>query len=435
MESHTRLTTLPVLGHKRLQGRETKHCNCSGDTPETREPLVDRQPTLPYRILLLHGIPPQYMGGAEFLTLDVLRCLPPNKYRVTAAVKPGGRFEKGLHNIGVATVDLPLEGVCPTRTNRLIMLSFLFRNLRAAIPVSRMIKQGDVDLIYTASRGALLCGSVAGYLAHVPVVVHLHDIPRRSWLYAAFARLGATRIIAPSIATRRLFMRDRLFGQGLIGRTRVVYYGLDLARLVPSRDADAVREELGLDGAYPVIGIVGRIEETKGQREVVDAAREIVTRFPEACLVFVGDVRGPGSAGYFRDLQRTIRQHSLEDHVIFTGFRTDVPNLLNAFDMVVSASWSETFGLSLAEAMALGKPVVATDVGGTGEVVSDGETGLLVPSQDSPSLASAVVNLASDRSTMTAMGVAGRSRVESRFSMESYVQGVTSVYEEILGSD
>jgi glycosyltransferase involved in cell wall biosynthesis len=148
--------------------------------------------------------------------------------------------------------------------------------------------------------------------------------------------------------------------------------------------------------------------------------------FPAARFVIVGD--GPQRD----ELVALARDLGIADRVIFAGFRTDVPDLMSAFDLFVLASVFEPFGLVLVEAMALEKPVVASRVNGIPEVVADGEAGLLVPPRDPHALAEAAARLLRDQALARHMGQAGRGRVLARFTVEAMAGKTMALYEEIL---
>ena len=146
---------------------------------------------------------------------------------------------------------------------------------------------------------------------------------------------------------------------------------------------------------------------------------------PDARFVIAGE-------GELRPaLERQIKEHHLEKHVLLAGFRPDVLSLHKAFDIFVMSSVTEGLGTSLLDAMAAGKPVVATTAGGIPEVVVDGETGILVPPRDHEAMAAAIVALLKDEGLRTRMGRAGRARAETRFSAERMVQDTLRVYQRV----
>jgi glycosyltransferase involved in cell wall biosynthesis len=189
----------------------------------------------------------------------------------------------------------------------------------------------------------------------------------------------------------------------------------------------AVRAELGLPGDAPLVGEVGRLCDVKGQRELIQALAHV----PEARAVLVGADLEQGGA-YQRQLEQTAEAVGVRDRVVFAGRRNDVGDVLAELDVFALPSWTEGLPLVVLEAMARRTPVVATKVGGTPEVVVDGETGLLVPPRDPEALAAALRRLLEDADLRRRLGDAGYARVRDRFSAEAMMRRVLELYDEVL---
>jgi len=160
----------------------------------------------------------------------------------------------------------------------------------------------------------------------------------------------------------------------------------------------------------------------KGQRHLIEAAALVVKKVPDARFVIAGE-------GELRPaLERQIKEHHLEKHVFLAGFRPDILSVHKAFDIFVMSSVTEGLGTSLLDAMACGKPIVATTAGGMPEVVADGQTGLLVPPRDHEAMAEAIVRLLRDPLARAEMAAAGLARVRARFSAERMVDDTLNVY-------
>ena len=208
-------------------------------------------------------------------------------------------------------------------------------------------------------------------------------------------------------------------------RIEVVHDGVDLARVDHARPVDA-HAAFWLPAGAPVIGNVAALAAHKGQRHLVAAAAEVVRHQPDARILIVGE-------GELRPvLDRQIRDLGLERHVLLAGFREDALGLMKSFDLFVMSSVTEGLGSSVIEAMACGKPVVATRAGGLPEAVEDGRTGLLVAPRDERALAAAVLRLLDDGPLRDRLGQAGRASVERDFSVDQLVRRTAQVYEERL---
>ena len=310
-----------------------------------------------------------------------------------------------------------------------------------------------LDLIGLAPRSELDLAA-AWRLARVlkqiqPFVVHAHD-PHGVAVAATAIGYGGLGIKPTLVASRRVdfplklnalsqwkyrqvaaflcasdCIREILIGQG-IPRERVVtvHEGIDLAH-VDAAPPTSVREAFWLPTNAPIVGCVGALVEHKGHRHLIHAAVDIVRAIPEARVVILGEVE-------LRDeLTRMIHELGLERHVLLPGFRPDVLSLLKTFDVFVMPSITEGLGTSILDAMACGKAVVASAVGGIPEVVAAEETGLLVPARNPTALAAAVVRLLGDRPLADRFGAAGRTRVEQRFTAERMVQETLDVYRRL----
>jgi L-malate glycosyltransferase len=220
-------------------------------------------------------------------------------------------------------------------------------------------------------------------------------------------------------------IRQMLVGDGVPPtRAVTVHEGIDLERVDAANPA-SLHEELWLPHQAPIVGNVAALVPHKGQRHLIEAARLVLPQVPDARFVIAGE-------GELRSaLERQIKDHRLDKHVLLAGFRPDVLSLHQAFDIFVMSSVTEGLGTSLLDAMAAGKPVVATRAGGIPEVVVDGETGFLVPPRDHGAMAAAIVKLLKDDGLRGTMGAAGRARAATMFSAERMVQDTLRVYERI----
>jgi len=291
--------------------------------------------------------------------------------------------------------------------------------LGAAWRLARLLRRRRADLLHTHTLAAAnALARLAGAAARVPVVSHLHienhfrPATRRllAWLDNVTARLAA-RLVAVSEDTKRAYER-----QGYPrGRIEVVYNGVDLPADGVYRRNDPAR-----------IGEIARLCDVKGQRELLQA----LARLPDAMLVLAGrDLERGGE--YQDELERESERLGIRERVEF-GFHEDVPGLLETLDVVALPSWTEGLPLVLLEAMARGRPVVATPVGGTPELVTDGETGLLVPPRDPEALAEALRRVLDEPDLARRLGEAARARVAERFSAAEQERRMLEIYDDVV---
>jgi glycosyltransferase involved in cell wall biosynthesis len=255
--------------------------------------------------------------------------------------------------------------------------------------------------------------TIAARLAHVPRILVTHHTPELRREDSAAGRLwwrlswwAGPEVIYTSDSDRRLDARGRL-------RSHVVYLGIDLDRF---RSADRALPPNG-----PVIGNVARLSEQKGQRFLVDALPRIAERHPGARVALVGD--GPLRAA----LERQAASLGVAEHVVFAGQRHDVPRWLASFDVFALPSLFEGLCYAVIEAQAAGVPVVATPVGGVRDTVVDGETGILVPAEDSAALADAIVRLLDDPAEARRLATEAARRA-TRFSRDRMVRETIALY-------
>ena len=204
---------------------------------------------------------------------------------------------------------------------------------------------------------------------------------------------------------------------------RLIYNGVDLQRY-DHQGPVTLRDEYGLEPGSRIVGVVARLEPEKGHQTLIEAWPSVLQKVPDAYLLIVGE-------GSRRDsLEQWASAHRVAHRTIFTGRRDDIPAVTAALDVAVLPSWREAQGLSILEAMALSRPVVASDVGGIPEMVEDGVTGLLVEHDNPVALAAAIVRLLTDRPFAEQIARAGHDLVHDRFCIELMVKAIEEIYDE-----
>jgi glycosyltransferase involved in cell wall biosynthesis len=298
-------------------------------------------------------------------------------------------------------------------------------DLGAAWKLARLIKQLRPDVIHAHDPHGVAMAGIALSMSTLPspppllasrrVDFHLKGSSLSRWKYRQ-----VDCFICASEAIRQILVADGVPED----RTVTVHEGIDLERVEAAPPA-RLHEELWLPHHAPLVGNVAALVPHKGQRRLVEAAALVVRQVPDARFVIAGE-------GELRQaLERQIKEHRLEKHVLLAGFRPDVLSVHKAFDIFVMSSVTEGLGTSLLDAMACAKPVVATTAGGIPEVVADGETGLLVPPRDHHALAEALVRLLNDAALRQRLGRAGLARVREHFTAERMVRETLAVYARV----
>jgi glycosyltransferase involved in cell wall biosynthesis len=300
-------------------------------------------------------------------------------------------------------------------------------DMRALRDLWRLIRALRPDIVHTHSSKAGFLGRMAARLAGVPHIVHTphghvfqgYFSPGTTRAFAALERLAARwtdRIVTLTDAEAD---QHRALGIGRAAQFVTIPSGVDLETVERAAPARVVP-----DGR--VIGCVGRLVPIKGHCHLLDAAPGILAGCPEARFLLVGD-------GELRPtLEAQARMLGVADRVVFTGFREDVPALLAGMDIVVLPSLNEGMGRVLVMAMALGKPVVASRVGGVPELLQEGAAGCLVPPGDSSALAETLRGLLLNPARAKAMGETGRRRA-ARYGARAMVEALTQLYREVAG--
>jgi glycosyltransferase involved in cell wall biosynthesis len=301
----------------------------------------------------------------------------------------------------------------------------------AAWRLNRVIKRLKPDVIHAhdahgvAMAGlALSLGSASAKDGEPPLVVSRRvDFHLRGNSFSRWKHRQVDCFIAASEAIRHMLIADGVPED----RTVTVHEGIDVDHVVSVPLVD-VHQAFFLPHGAPVVGNIAALVPHKGQRHLIEAAHIVVQKLPDVRFVILGE-------GELRDaLERLVKEHRLEKHVLLPGFRTDVLGCLKSFDLFVMSSITEGLGTSLLDAMACSRPIVATEAGGIPEVVQNGVTGVLVPPRDHAALADAIVALVNDKARRQAMGDAGFARVNEKFTVERMIAGTAAVYARAAGT-
>ncbi len=291
----------------------------------------------------------------------------------------------------------------------------------------RLARRERIDIIHTFFEKSEVLGWMISRLAGISHwVTSRRDLGfKRQGLYRKIFRMSG-KDCSMCLAVCRA-VRDQVLAEGVLvpERVEVIYNGLDITAFHGIQKN--VRQELGIVEDVPLVGMVANMNfEIKGHRHFLEAARLVIEHIPTVEFLLVGD--GPLRAEY----QELAQKLGLQGKVRFLGTRTDTPAILSSLDVSVLCSTSEGMSNVILESMAAGKPVVATRVGGSPELVRDGVTGLLVLPADPASLADAVLSLVRDPATARAMGAAGRDLVAEEFAVEAMVWKHEQVYQHIM---
>jgi glycosyltransferase involved in cell wall biosynthesis len=375
-------------------------------------------PTTPLRPLVL--LSSLAAGGAERVAVSLARRLAQRGYPTalcTLTSRHDTHLADELRHAGVTRYDLAAR--------RLSDSSAVFRYFR-------LLARAGIDVVHAHGQDAWILGSVARRLTSVPLILtrHVLDEPADSWRQSLRRRCAldavhrADALVAPSSATA-----DRLAQLAGICTSRIhlIPNGIDLERFHRAGGAAAreeLRRALGFAANQRVVLVPALLRQGKGHDVLLDALPAIRCVVPNVTVVFAG--------GGEREAELRQRAEPHGPGVVFLGHRNDIPELLAGCDLVVLPSYAEALPVALIEAAAAGRPVVATHVGGTADIVEHGVTGLLVPPGDPPALAEAIAAMLNDPTRAHAFGQAGRIVARHRFSLDGHVDRTLELWSQVV---
>jgi len=302
---------------------------------------------------------------------------------------------------------------------------------KAVFRLARVLRKERIDLLQTHLFDAGLLGVLAARLARIPVIVTRHHLDQ-AFLIGTRVHIAldgwmarkADRVVVLSQAVRNhLVSAENIEAESI----EVNYQGFDFENLSPSEaDRQRIRAEFNFTSEF-VIGCVGQLFKTKGHFYLLSAVKDLIADIPEIRVLLLG-------TGDRALVEAMVDELGLQERVIFAGFRSDAAACMSAMDLVVHPSLSEAFCQVLIEAMATGTPLVSTDVGGAAEVVTHGETGLLVPAANVDAITQAVLSLYRNPEQRRQMASAGQASVRQRFTVPRMVLQQLECYRRLLES-
>lgn len=375
------------------------------------------------KVRVLHVVTRLVRRGVPRHVLDVATHLDPERFHVEVLAGQGELWEGSLWE------EAREKGAVTHRVDSLRRSIHPVKDVIALWKLYRKMGRGRYDIVHTHISKAGFLGRLAARWAGVPVVVHTYHgrveeldpgKVKGRFLTACerFAAKQSDALIAVSAAEVE---QKRAVGIGSDSQYHVVRAGIDLSRYLEQQAWDRPQAVTG----RPVIGTIGTLTREKGIDVLIAALPAVLDRHPGLQLCIVGE--GPMEVA----LRRAAIRVGVDAAVHFVGAVEDVRPWLSAFDLLVQPSRSEGLALTVLEAMAMGVPVLATDVGGMSEALADGINGILVPAGDAAKLATALSELLADSSKLADMGRAGTGRIRS-FSLECSVKELEALYEQLL---
>jgi len=371
---------------------------------------------------LLYFLNSLVVGGVERHVLDLIRRVNRDQFDMRLVCPPtlAQHLRSDLNELDVEIDEIEIRS---------------WRQVGEIRRFKQLLRDWQPDIVHSHLYLASRYASPIARLARVPGVLetaHIEENWRIGWrkhlaLLDGIASRFANEIIAVSHAVKRFYVEvKRVPAEKIV----VVHNGIDIARFDPdeARDVGALRNGLGIGPDEKVACIVGRLDDQKGHRFLLEAGKAVFESVPNARFVFAG--RGPLEDS----LKKLASDLTIAERVVFAGFRSDVANIYALSDVVVLPSLFEGLPLTVAEALAMRRPVVATSVSGTPEILLDGQTGFLVPSQEPVPLAKALISLLNNPELSRDFGQRGREHVCEHFSLKQQVEHTEDIYMQTLGA-
>lgn len=372
------------------------------------------------------------VSGAEKSLLEVLRAMPPTILPLVAC--PDGPLVREIAETGVERVPLPGTDGSLKLHPRYTTVA-LWRIAHGAIAVRAIASRHGIAVVHANSIRAGLLTTLAARLGGPPNIVHLRDRLPPSRVSTLTLRVIAK---ADALVANSRYTATSLREAGVTPPARVLGNPVDLIRFDPETvDRRVARATLGLREADFVVAVLAQITPWKGQDDAIRAVAEVRLKYPNVKLLLVGSAKFVAKAtrydnlAYLDHLQRLVAELDLDEQVRFLGERDDVPTVLGATDALLVPSWEEPFGRTVIEAMAMEVPVIATDVGGPAEVVSDGEDGLLLAPRDPHAWATAISTLIESPAMRERIARNGRLR-SCAFGADAHAKALVNLYQDVL---
>ncbi len=387
---------------------------------------------------VLHIITRLDKGGSAETTLLTVSLLNREKYEVflihgfTLESNMGPKENEAVqHDLAMARDKGVRISVIPSLVRR---LSFT-NDILAFISIYRLIKRIKPHIVHTHTSKAGVLGRLAAYLAGVPIIIHTpHGHVFHSYYGLILTNIFVFAEKISSFTTDMIVAltekeKDEHMEKGIASTKKytIIHSGVKLDYFANMRiDIKARKKELEIPPGYNVVGTIGRLVPIKGYKYLISAAKKIVEEVDKTVFVIVGD-------GYLKlELEKYAEALGVRKNIIFTGWRADSSDILYLFDIFVLPSLNEGMGRVIIEAMALGKPVVASSVGGILDLIKDSKNGILVPPRNSDALGNAILQLIRNKDLAEELGNNGKAMVYPEFDISVMLKKIENLYESLL---
>jgi len=371
------------------------------------------------RVLFVAWAP--FFSGAERALLLTLGSLDPNRYEPFVLAGTDGEFASQVRAMGI---PCEVASLLPLDKSRPVA------GLLSIAAVLKAAARRRISLIHTNEAPSFQPAGYAARVLRVPIVTHVRfPVSAAGYRWMLRPDFSYSLFVSHALRTQAMTETPGFFDE----RSDVLYDGVEGQPVWSRPELERVRQELQLPLDRPIVAMAGQVAEVKGIWDFVEAARLMSLTNDDPFFVVLGDDLKTGGQTR-RAMEERVAALGLRERFRFLGFRTDAPRLVQAFDVIAVPSHVEPLGNATLEAMAAGRPVVGSRVGGIPEMIVDGKTGRLVPPQDPRALCEALLSLAGDAPLRTRLGAAARERATVTFSVEAHGGRLQQTYDSLCSA-
>jgi len=388
------------------------------------------------KIKILYITPSADLYGSDVCLLEMVKRLPKERFLPLVVLPYEGELFRELSRlkgIKIRILDLAVLRMKYMHPARFPV--FLWKFFLSSLKLYRLIKKNRIDIVHSNSS-MLQVGGIAAFLTGRPHIWHVREITLRPKILNTLLSVLLSKLSTKVLCITKTVRDSFVSLDGFQRKASVLYDSLELVPQPKTDNIQDLKRELGIEEGVQVVGTVGRINFTKGHKILMEAAELVLQRFPRAVFLVVGGAdKRFGHHTVLEELKALVEKLRIREKVLFTGFRKDVWDLVSLMDVFVLPSLKpEGLGLSLIQAMALGKPAVATAQGGPLEIIEDQKTGILVPPGNPQILAEAIVDLLKHPQKRERIGRTAQEMVRQRFDFKKsgYMSKLERFYYQVL---
>lgn len=370
-------------------------------------------------LTVAHIMPWSGMGGVEIATLRMVEATRQQFRHIAFCLPDAMALRDAFERLGITTVTYNLPEPSLRHGGRYYNESKI---------VARQLKQVEANIVHFQDVKAAYHNSLAAMLARTRIVCQIRSANPHLDLRQKLCLWPVQRFIFVSKESRQSFAMSLPDS-----KTCVIYDAIEVPTEESSESTTVVRHELGVPEGCVLVGMVARVAPVKDYYTLADAAVQVLSRHSDTRFLIVGDNSLEElNRSHYSEVAARLNELGIADHFIFTGHRTDVTRLIAAMDLCVLCTHREGFPLSILEAMAMGKPVVATAVGGIPEIVTNGVTGFIHQHGNSKELAGALLRLIDNPEEARRMGESAREIVIKNYSRQRFAGEIAETYLDVM---